>query len=148
MAAVKFGPGAGRGLAAGTRPDDWGLGAKMPDFTAAANEQSLVCVQLEHEEAIRNVDEILKVEGVDVFFIGPSDLSQSMGHPGNPAAPAVAAAIDATRGKIVAAGKIPGMPATADNVASLVTAGVRYIYTHLPRLLGAGTAAFLKAAKK
>ena len=125
VAAVKFGPGASRGLAAGTRPDDWGLGAKMPDFTAAANEQSLVCVQLEHEAAIRNVDDILKVEGVDVFFIGPSDLSQSMGHPGNPAA-----------------------PATADNVASLVTAGVRYIYTHLPRLLGAGTAAFLKAAKK
>src|SRR5512138_3006663 len=47
VSAVKFGPGAGRGLAAGTRPDDWGLGARMPDFTAAANEQSLVCVQLE-----------------------------------------------------------------------------------------------------
>src|SRR6185312_1667525 len=57
VAAVKFGPGAGRGLAAGTRPDDWGLGAKMPDFTKAANAQSLVCVQLEHEAAIRNVDE-------------------------------------------------------------------------------------------
>ena len=37
VAAVKFGPGAGRGLAAGTRPDKWGLGAKMTDFTAAAN---------------------------------------------------------------------------------------------------------------
>src|SRR5215218_1161555 len=133
VAAVKFGPGAGRGLAAGTRPDNWGLGAKMTDFTLAANQQSLVCVQLEHEAAIRNVDGILKVEGVDVFFIGPSDLSQSMGHPGDPAAPAVAKAIGETRAKIVAARKIPGMPATTDNVASMIGSGVRYIYTHLPR---------------
>jgi 4-hydroxy-2-oxoheptanedioate aldolase len=147
VAAVKFGPGAARGLAAGTRPDDWGLGARMPDFTAAANAQSLVCVQLEHEAAIRNADEILKVDGIDVFFIGPSDLSQSMGHPGNPDAPAVAKAIADTRSKIAAAGKISGMPATTENVAALVRAGVRYIYTHLPRLLGAGAAPFLKAGR-
>jgi 2-keto-3-deoxy-L-rhamnonate aldolase RhmA len=75
VSAVKFGPGAGRGLAAGTRPDAWGLGVPMADFTTAANEQSLVCVQLEHQAAIDNADEILKVEGIDVFFIGPSDLS-------------------------------------------------------------------------
>jgi hypothetical protein len=37
------------------------------------------------------------------------------------------------------------MPATTENVAALVGDGVRYIYTHLPRLLGAGAAAFLKA---
>jgi 4-hydroxy-2-oxoheptanedioate aldolase len=147
VSAVKFGPGAGRGLAAGTRPDQWGLGAKMADFTAAANAQSLVCVQLEHELAVRNVDDILKVEGVDVFFIGPSDLSQSMGHPGNASAPAVAAAIAETRARIVAAKKIAGMPATTDNVAALIGSDVRYIYTHLPKLLGAGTAAFLKAGR-
>jgi HpcH/HpaI aldolase/citrate lyase family len=41
VSAVKFGPGAGRGLAAGTRPDAWGLGVPMADFTTAANEQSL-----------------------------------------------------------------------------------------------------------
>ena len=35
VAAVKFGPGAGRGLAAGTRPDAWGLGGRMPDFAQA-----------------------------------------------------------------------------------------------------------------
>src|SRR5262249_60297894 len=46
VAAVKFGPGAGRGLAAGTRPGARGLGAKMPDFTAAAGQPSPVGVQL------------------------------------------------------------------------------------------------------
>jgi 4-hydroxy-2-oxoheptanedioate aldolase len=147
VSAVKFGPGATRGLAAGTRPDNWGLGAKMPEFAKAANEQSLVCVQLEHEAAIRNVDEILKVDGVDVFFIGPSDLSQSMGHPGNPGAPAVAKAIAETKAAIVAAGKIPGMPATAENLADVLGSGVRYVYTHLPKLLGAGAEAFVKTAR-
>ena len=147
VSAVKFGPGAGRGLAAGTRPDNWGLGAKMPDFAAAANEQSLVCVQLEHEAAIRNADEILRVEGIDVFFIGPSDLSQSMGYPGNAGVPAVAKAIAETRAKIVAAGKIPGMPSTTDNVGAMLADGVRYTYTHLPRLLGTGAASFLKAGR-
>lgn len=148
VAAVKFGPGAGRGLAAGTRPDRWGLGAKMGDFTAAANERSLVCVQLEHEEAIRNVDGILAVDGIDVFFIGPSDLSQSMGHPGNAGAPVVAAAIKDTLARIVAAGKTPGMPATADTVAGVIGSGVRYVYTHVPRLVGAGASAFLKAGAR
>ena len=41
VAAVKFGAGAARGLAAGTRPDSWGLGARMPDFTKQANVESL-----------------------------------------------------------------------------------------------------------
>jgi 2-keto-3-deoxy-L-rhamnonate aldolase RhmA len=147
VAAVKFGAGAGRGLAAGTRPDSWGLGARMPDFTRQANAQSLVCVQLEHEAAIRNIDEILKVEDIDVFFIGPSDLSQSMGYPGDPKAPPVAKAIEGALAAIVAAGRTPGMPATAETVGDVVAKGCRYIYTHLPRLLGAGAGAFLKAAR-
>ena len=145
VSAVKFGPGAGRGLAAGTRPDRWGLGAKMADFATQANAQSLVCVQIEHEAALVNVDEILKVEGIDVFFIGPSDLSQSMGHPGNPKAPPVVAAITLTLAKIRAAGKTPGMPATTDTLPDVLASGCRYIYNHVPKLLGAGASAFLKA---
>ena len=145
VAAVKFGPGAARGLAAGTRPDRWGLGARMPDFTAAANAQSLVCVQIEHQEAVANIDEILKVEGIDVFFIGPSDLSQSMGFPGDPKAPPVAKAIEETLAKIRKAGFAPGLPATAETLADVKGKGCRYIYTHLPRVLGAGAKAFLGA---
>ena len=84
------------------------------------------------------------MDGIDVFFIGPSDLSQSMGFPGNPKAPPVAEAIETTLAKIVAAGRTPGMPATADTLAEVVAKGCRYIYTHLPRLLGTGAAAFLR----
>jgi len=143
VAAVKFGPGAARGLAAGTRPDNWGLGARMSDFVERANAQSLVCVQLEHAAALSNIDDILAVAGIDVFFIGPSDLSQSMGFPGNPKTPAVATAIDKALGAIVAAGRIPGMPATAETLAEVKAKGCKYVYTHLPRLLGAAAGAFL-----
>ena len=52
-----------------------------------------------------------------------------------------------TLAKIVAAGRTPGMPATADTVGEAVARGCRYIYTHLPRLIGAGAAAFLRAAR-
>jgi 4-hydroxy-2-oxoheptanedioate aldolase len=148
VAAVKFGPGAGRSLAAGTRPDRWGLGAKMPDFVASQNAGSLVCVQIEDREAVGNIDEILSVDGIDVFFIGPSDLSQSMGFPGNPKAEPVARAIDATLARIVAAGKAPGMPATAEALPDVIGRGCRYIYNHLPRILGAGASAYLAAARR
>lgn len=144
--AVKFRPG-GRSLAAGTRPDRWGLGGRMPDFVAQANADSLVCVQIEDREAVENIDEILETPDVDVFFIGPSDLSQSYGFPGDPKAPPVAEAIAASLARIRDAGRAPGMPATTEAVAGAVAAGCLYIYTHLPRLLGAGAAQFLEAAR-
>jgi 4-hydroxy-2-oxoheptanedioate aldolase len=147
VSAVKFGGSSSRSLAAGTRPDRWGFGGKMADFAETANAQSLVCVQFEHPQALENIDAILRVDGIDVFFIGPSDLSQAMGYAGKPSAPAVAAAISGALEKIVRAGRTPGMPATAESVGRLVSSGVRYIYTHLPRLIGAGSAGFLSAAK-
>ncbi len=147
VAAVKFGSGAGRGLAAGTRPDRWGLGARMPDFVASQNAGSLVCVQIEDREGVDNIDEILGVDGIDVFFVGPSDLSQSMRFPGNPKAEPVARAIDATLAKIVAAGKAPGMPATAEALPDVVGKGCRYVYNHLPRILGAGAKDYLGKLK-
>jgi 2-keto-3-deoxy-L-rhamnonate aldolase RhmA len=94
-----------------------------------------------------NLDEILKVEGIDVFFIGPSDLSQSMGHPGNAKAPAVAKAIDDSLAKIVAARKTPGMPASTDAVQAVLAKGVRYIYTHLPAILASGAGAYFRNAR-
>ncbi|MGD2173105.1 MAG: aldolase/citrate lyase family protein [Gammaproteobacteria bacterium] len=146
--AVKFGAGDRRGLAAGTRPDGYGLSGSMADFVDHSNAQSLVCVQLEHAAAIDNLDDILEVEDIDVFFIGPSDLSQSMGHPGDPGAGPVAAAIEGMLQKIRAAGRIPGMPAAANNVDAVLGKGVKYIYTHLPKLVAAGSAEFLTRAGK
>ncbi|MGE5170387.1 MAG: HpcH/HpaI aldolase family protein [Rudaea sp.] len=144
--AVKFHPQGRRSLAAGTRASGYGLRGSVADFIADANRQTLVCVQIEDEEALPNLDDILRVDGVDVFFIGPSDLSQSMGHPGNPKAPVVAKAIESALAKIVAMGKTPGMPAAADSVQSVLASGVRYVYTHLPAILGSGAKAYFRSA--
>ena len=147
VAAVKFHPQGQRSLAVGTRASGYGFSGTMANFVAEANRQTLVCVQIEDREALPNLDEILKVEGIDVFFIGPSDLSQSMGYPGNAKAPPVAKAIDDSLAKIVAAGKTPGMPASTDAVQALLAKGVRYIYTHLPAILASGAGAYFRNAR-
>lgn len=145
--ACKFHPDGIRSIAGGTRPQNYDLPSASKSYFRDANREILVCVQLEDKVAIDHADEILDVEGIDVFFIGPSDLSQTMGHPGDPKAEPVAKAVEETLTKIVAAGKAPGMPAGADAVETAVGKGVRYIYTHVPRLIGAAAADYFKAAK-
>jgi 4-hydroxy-2-oxoheptanedioate aldolase len=147
IAAVKYHPLGERGLAAGTRAAVYDSHGTLADYVKAANEATLIAIQLEDEAAIRNIDELLGVDGIDVFFIGPSDLSQSMGHPGNPKSPVVAQAIDMSFRKMLAARRTPGMPATAENVREVLDKGVRYIYTHLPRLIASSARAYFKAAQ-
>ena len=52
---------------------------KGSDYVQTANQQCLLFVQLEHRLAAENLDEILDVNGIDGYFIGPGDLSQSLG---------------------------------------------------------------------
>jgi 4-hydroxy-2-oxoheptanedioate aldolase len=146
--AVKYHPLGKRGLAAGTRPANYGFGLSMADYVRRANHETLVCVQLEEAEALHNIDEIVQVEGVDVFFIGPSDLSQSMGYPGRSDAPEVRAAIDGAFATIVAAGKAPGSAGSAQSIVNYVSKGCLYVYTHVPKLLASASAAFFDAVKR
>jgi 4-hydroxy-2-oxoheptanedioate aldolase len=145
---VKYHPLGNRGLAAGTRPSNYGFGLPLTDYVQEANRATLVCVQLEEVAALRNIDEIVQVEGVDVFFIGPSDLSQSMGYPGQTDAPEVRAAIDHAFATIVAAGRVPGSTGSTQAIASYLSKGCLYVYTHLPKLLASGSAEFMRAVKK
>jgi 2-keto-3-deoxy-L-rhamnonate aldolase RhmA len=147
IAAVKYHPLGRRSLAAGTRAAVYDAHGTLADYVKAANDQTLIAVQLEDREAIDNIDELLGVDNIDVFFIGPSDLSQSMGHPGNPKAAPVAQAIDSSFRKMLAAGRTPGTPATGENLRGVLDKGVRYIYTHLPRLLSASARSYLANAR-
>ena len=144
--AVKFMPGDNRSLASSTRPNDYGFGGCMSEYAEASNAQTLVCVQLEHAEAIENIDEIMAVEDIDVFFIGPSDLSQSMGYPGEPGAAPVAEAVAKSLARIKAAGHASGMPATTAKIEEVLAAGCTYIYTHLPNMVRSGAAEFFTAS--
>ena len=66
-------------------------------------------VQAETTEALKNLDAIAATPGVDGVFIGPADLSASMGHVGHPGHPEVQAAIEDAIARILRAGKAPGI---------------------------------------
>ena len=63
-------------------------------------------IQIESPQAIANLDEILQVKGIDVFFIGPRDLATSMGYFNNPTAPQVQEAIASIERKVLDAGRV------------------------------------------
>ena len=147
VAAVKYHPLGTRGLGGGTRAADYGLGEPFDTYVETANRETLVCVQIEEEEGVGNVDAICQVEGVDVVFVGPSDLSQSMGFPGNPGAPEVREAIDATLAGICTAGRAPGTPPPAENVRGALDKGVLYTYTHVTGMLRAGATGYFEKAR-
>ncbi|HSD39757.1 MAG TPA: aldolase/citrate lyase family protein [Rhodocyclaceae bacterium] len=82
---------------------------RVKDYHKLASEQMCVIVQVETAEALRNIEEIAAVEGVDGIFIGPGDLSASLGQIGNPAHAEVQDQIaDAIR-RIRATGKPAGI---------------------------------------
>lgn len=91
-----------RGSASITRAGRYGMES---DYMKGANDQMALIVQVETGEALSRIDEIAAVEGVDAVFIGPSDLSASMGHLGHPDHPEVVAGIATAAQKIRAAGK-------------------------------------------
>lgn len=111
----------------------------------------LLIGMIESTEALRNLDEILAVEGIDVFFVGPGDLSQSMGYspnvkPGQQRPQPVIEAVDATLGKIRAAGKVAGTLAVKQDVAHLVAAGAQLIYYHADPFVVDGVQAMREVA--
>ncbi len=110
VASVKYPPVGRRGLA-GMRANGYGLLGNLGDYTRMANANMLVAVQVETQEAIDNLDEILKVEGIDIAFIGPNDLATSLGYPGESANPKVLEVIDGLVKRIHAAGRASGITA-------------------------------------
>jgi 4-hydroxy-2-oxoheptanedioate aldolase len=143
VSSVKFHPEGTRSLAAHTRPAGYGLGEALDEYTVRSNEQTLVCVQIEERAALEQLPELLKVPQIDVFFVGPSDLSQSLGHPGRSDHPDVRSAMADAFEAIRAAGRIPGCAGGPDRWSALGEQGVRYLYTHLPTIIEHGSRPFL-----
>ncbi|WP_203364019.1 aldolase/citrate lyase family protein [Bacillus sp. REN10] len=91
VAAAKYPPEGIRGIAPSPRAGGFGMNSQ--NYLEYANEQTLVMIAVETPEALKNIDEIVSVEGLDGVFIGPMDLATSMGHFCNPAAAEVQEAI-------------------------------------------------------
>ncbi len=116
----------------------------VSDYFHAANDQTMVVVLLEEVEALANIDEILRVDNIDVFFVAPSDLAQTMGHLGNPGHPEVQSAIDEAIGKIVAAGRVPGTLVNDNNLQRYVQMGVKFLMTSWNGWVARGATEFVQ----
>jgi 2-keto-3-deoxy-L-rhamnonate aldolase RhmA len=102
----------------------------------------VVVAMIESLKAVANLPELLKVEGIDVFFIGPNDLSHSMGYPAQMHHPEVKAMVKKASAAIRAAGKIPGTLVVGETAAEFVAAGCRFLYEHANSLIVAGAVDF------
>lgn len=106
VAAMRYAPRGIRGMGGTMRASHYGRDA---GYVQGAESELCLLVQVETAEALTNIEAIAAVDGVDGIFIGPADLSASMGHPGDAGHPAVRAAIDDAIRRIRAAGKAPGI---------------------------------------
>lgn len=109
VAATRYPPKGLRGVAGATRASRYGL---TSDYFAVSDDEIAVLVQIETTNALTRLEEIAAVPGVDGVFIGPSDLSASMGFLGRAGAPEVQAVLEDAARRIVATGKAPGILAT------------------------------------
>ncbi len=107
VSAVRYPPAGIRGLGTSlARAARWN---QVPGYLKSANDEICLIVQVETASALEQLDEILAVEGIDGVFIGPSDLSASLGYIGDAGNPAVVEAINRGLNKIRAAGKYAGL---------------------------------------
>ena len=93
-------------------------GAEFETYLAQANDSLLTVIQIEHKDAVANVRELAAVGGVDALFIGPYDLSTSMGVPGQVRDPAVREAIAEVLAVCQETGKVPGIFGVQPDVVS------------------------------
>jgi 2-keto-3-deoxy-L-rhamnonate aldolase RhmA len=103
----------------------------------------VVIAMVESLEAIDNLPELLAVEGVDVFFIGPNDLSHSMGFPAQIHHPQVKAMVKRAAAQIRAAGRVPGTLVVNSTAAEFVAAGCLYLYEHANNFMATGARDFV-----
>ncbi len=144
---VKYPPVGKRGLAA-VRANGFGIERPLGEYTRMANEETLVVVQIETVEAIKNAEKICQVDNIDVVFVGPTDLSSSMGYSGQPTHPEVIKAIT-NLGKIITkAGKVGGTIARdPEAYKQWRDAGFQYLATGTSNLFADATRAYVQGCR-
>jgi 4-hydroxy-2-oxoheptanedioate aldolase len=118
-------------------------GEDPAEFARQANEQTMVVAMLEETQALHRLDEIVRVEQVDVLFVAPGDLAQSMGLPGQADHPRVTAAVEDAVRRIHAAGRVAGVLTTPAAVERHLEMGARFLWVSLPALLGPAAREFV-----
>lgn len=148
VCSVKYWPRGTRGLA-GVRAASYGQRESLADYVSRANEETLVVVQIETREALDRIADIAALDGVDVVFIGPTDLSQTLGVPGQTSHPKVEEAYD-----VIARGVTDSSAALGILVADEIGArawrerGARYIAVTIDSLLTRSARDLLAAVRE
>ena len=125
--AARYAPLGMRGISLFTRAGDYTVYG-TEGLTDGLNAEQLVIIHIEGVRGLENLDEIVTVPGIDVVFLGPYDLSQSFGIPGQVNDPRVVQGMEAAVVKIRAAGKAAGtFAADAQTAKRWTEAGVQYI---------------------
>ena len=115
------------------------------EYVQRANRETLVVIQIETQDAVDAIDDYLTIDGIDVLFLGPTDLSQSLGHPGDLRHPDVLAAMDRVADAVIGSGKTLGIYAgTVDMTMEWLDRGARYFTTSLEPFLRDGMRAHLR----
>ena len=148
--ASKYHPLGTRGLAT-TRVGKFGQVApfSLAEHVASSNNETLLIAQVETPASIAELPSILEVPDIDVIFIGPNDLSLSLGHPGEMQHPKVQQAFDTVISAVARTDKALGV--LVPNVEAALEwqqKGVRYIMVVMEAILGPGVRAFLKTARQ
>src|SRR4030095_13496419 len=141
--AVKYAPEGHRGIFRCGRPANYGFKGSTAEYAKDANRNTLVCLMLEEVAAIENLPELVTVPGVDVYFIGSGDLSQSMGYRGQQAHPDVQTMMERGVKIITGAGRIAGCSCPDNLVPKFLGLGVQYFHSSVGRLLQHGSEAYL-----
>ena len=127
-ASAKYCPEGTRGLSLTQRSARYGVWKDAQPYTAYANERSLVTVHVENKEMAERIEELCDVPQIDVVFVGPADLSQSLGIPGQLSHPDLIALIETVFQKALAKGKAVGIfCGNLDAVKAYAAMGATYI---------------------
>lgn len=131
VAMAKYQPIGQRGLDASTRVAQFGgINVNLEDHMRKQNERLIIIGMIEDAEAVLNIEDIVTAKGLDLLFIGPSDLSASFGYPGQVTHPVVREAIQKVIDKANKAGVKVGIPAFKPNqVKEVIDMGVSYLTT-------------------
>ena len=122
-------------------------GYGVPDYLDKANDHSLLIILIEDIIAYQNLDEMLKVDGIGVFFVAPSDFAASMGYFGNHQHPEVQSVMDDALQRIVASGRTAGAICSNSDVQHFVDLGVKFLFTNTPAWIDEGAGKFMDLAK-
>lgn len=145
---VKYYPRGMRGLA-GVRAADYNQQGTLAEYVERANAETMTVIHIETAAAVEQLPEIVAVDGIDVVFIGPTDLSHSFGVPGNVNHPDVQAAmqkiIDTVAGSQAALGI---MVANVQAARQWRERGARYIAIGMESVLAPAMRSYLQAVRE